>query len=261
MLLARYNHATSVASEVAAASLLEIFRPQSESRMIKTGNRTRYRASFSVLVLFFTAACARDAVAPTAPTPTSIVPIAIVPVEIVGKATGRLAGEIPPTRFGNPQAHVVSNATVTVVGGPASGTQAVTRVDGAYEVTAAGTFKLRFEHSLFIGTESSEIVMPVGGVTIPTVVLRTAPWTVFGRVIDSLGNPVPDAVVTLFRDREYIVALDGAVGRTDGAGRYSINSTQPHFELAFIGASKSGVGTGVVEGPCCGAAPDLRLRR
>ena len=224
--------------------------------MIKTGNRTRHRASFSVLVLFFTAACARDAVAPTAPTPTSTVPIAIV-----GKATGRLAGEIPPTRFGNPQANPVSNATVTVVGGAASGTQAVTQVDGAYEVTAAGTFKLRFEHPSFITTESSEIVMAVGGVAIPRVVLRTAPWTVFGRVIDSLGNAVPDAEVRLFRDREYIVAIEGAVGRTDGAGRYSVNSTQPHFELAFIGASKSGVGTGVVEMPCCGAAPDIRLRR
>jgi len=228
--------------------------------MVNTGNRTRQGASFSVLVLFFTAACARDAVAPTAPTPTSIDSDRNRSGRIIGKATGRLAGEIPPTRFGNPQANVVSNATVTVVGGPASGTQAVTRVDGAYEVTAAGTFKLRFEHPLFISTESSEIVMAVGGVTIPRVVLRTAPWTVFGRVVDRLGNPVPDPTVTLFRDREYIVPFRDAVGRTDGAGRYTVTSTQPHFELAFIGASKSGVETGVVEMPCCGAAPDIRLR-
>jgi hypothetical protein len=217
-----------------------------------SGNGACRFVSFSfLLVLGFTSACAKEAAPPTSPTPTVI----------VGKVTGAVAAEAPPTRFGIPQNRVLPDATVTVIGGPASGINAITRNDGHYEVTAAGTFKLRFEHPWYTTSESQQLVMDAAGIAGPTVVLLTAPWIVSGRVIDGLGNPVADAQVTVFRDSE--VSFQPYAGvRTDTVGRYTFNSSEPHWDVVSLAASKPGFeGVKTVTMRCCGAAPDIGLVR
>jgi hypothetical protein len=137
--------------------------------------------------------------------------------------TGLLRGEAPIISR-NWYAHpVLAGATVTVVGGEASGTSTTTREDGSFEVAAAGMFKLRFEHPGFITSESSDTVMIAGGVTLPDVTLATAPWSISDVITDSLGNPVPDADVTVFAaEFRPLVTV-----KTNASGRYTASSTLP----------------------------------
>jgi len=202
-------------------------------------------------VLVLSAGCSDDARTPTAPTP---------PISLAGNVTGLLRGEAPS---GNriPLPHPpLSNATVTVIGGPASGIKTTTGADGTYQLVGVGTFKLRFEHPSFITRESNEIVMSADGAMLPEVTLLTAPWTISGLVTDSLGNPVPDAEVTIGSGTAF--ALPYGVVKTDAAGRYALDSTRPHFERVPIRAWKPGFES-MQELPvaCCGTAPVIRLVR
>ena len=205
-----------------------------------------------VAVLGFTTACSSDEPrTPTAPGP------------VIGAVTGLVRGEAPVTgRIPRPHP-VVANATVTVVGGVASGSRTSTREDGTFELSAAGTFKLRFEHPSFITRESNEIELTPGGVTVPDVVLVTAPWTITGRIFDSLGNPVPDAEVAAgYFNTGFFLADYGRV-RTDAAGRYVISSSRPRFESISVAASKAGfhpMGQ-LLSAKCCGAVPDISIVR
>ena len=154
--------------------------------------------------------------------------------------------------------------TVTVIGGPAAGTKTATREDGTFELTAAGTFKLRFEHLSYTTTESGETSMTEAGqIALPELVLTTAPWSISGRLTDSLGNPVPDAQVALhsanFSDVPY------GTGRSDAEGRYTVGSTMWHPEWVYVLVTKPGFHQlqEIPEKPvqCCGAVPDIRLLR
>lgn len=203
-------------------------------------------------VLGVSAGCSEDPRTPTAPT---------APTASIGQVSGLLRGEAPIVSR-NWRAHpALPNATVTVIGGPASGTITTTGADGAYQLTAADTFKLRFEHPSFVTTESSEMTMTAAGAALPEVTLVTAPWSISGRVLDSLDNPVPDAEVaanyTTFPGTEY-----GRV-RTDAAGRYTLSSLQPRFDTVLVGATKPGFDAMQqwLSAKCCGAVPDIRIVR
>jgi Carboxypeptidase regulatory-like domain len=207
------------------------------------------------VLLGFSAACSDDVRTPTAPT-------APMPPAVSGLVTGLVRGEGPPPwRHFSPHP-VLSNATVTVVGGPASGTKTTTRADGTFEVTAADTFKLRFEHPMFVTTETAETVMSASAVTIPEVTLLTAPWSISGRLTDSLGNPVPDAEVAL-HSAHFDVPY--GTGRSDAEGRYTVHSTMPHAAWVYVVVTKPGFKQmqEIPEKPvqCCGAVPDIRLIR
>ena len=156
---------------------------------------------------------------------------------------------------------MLPNATVTVVGGPASGTKTVTREDGTYELIAAGTFKLRFEHPLFVTSESGETIMTASGVTIPEVTLLTAPWSISGRLTDSLGNPVADAEVSVYV-AEFQPSPSGTT-RSDAQGHYTVTTTRAHFASVFVVARKPGFErpSELLRVQCCGAAPDIRMVR
>lgn len=221
-----------------------------ESVVIISNNTSFKRAWLSIAVVLAAAAgCSDHPSTPSAPT---------APIGVVGVATGLLRGEAPIGRVA--RAHpVLANATVTVIGGPAAGTKAVTRDDGTYEVAATGTFKLRFEHPFFVTTESRETVMTENGVTLAEVTLLTAPWSTSGRITDSLGNPVVDAEVTT-SSADFVSPYGSA--RTDADGRYSVNSTRPHFSSVYVVALKPGFKQmRELLVPCCGTAPPLTLVR
>jgi hypothetical protein len=102
-----------------------------------------------------------------------------------------------------------------------------------------GAFKLRFKHSGFESTESSEMIVPSGGeVAVPEIALRTAPWTLTGLVTDSVGNPVPDVDVTI-RPGDAWFSTYGIV-KTDTAGRYRFTSSRAHWNYVLLSASRSG---------------------
>ncbi len=58
-----------------------------------------------------------------------------------------------------------------------------------------------------------------------------------GRITDSLGNPVVDAEVTTSSAN---FESPSGTGRTDADGRYTVNSTRPHFASVYIAALKPG---------------------
>jgi len=151
--------------------------------------------------------------------------------------------------------------TVTVIGGPAAGTKTATRKDGTFELTAAGTFKLRFEHPFYTTSDSSETSMTEAGqIAIPELILATAPWSISGLITDSLGNPVPDAEVAL---TNFLITY--GTGRTDADGRYTVHSTMPHTASVYVQVTKPGFHR-MEEIPektfqCCGAVPDIRMIR
>lgn len=202
----------------------------------------------AAVAVFSTARCSDDARAPTSPTGA------------VGSVSGLVRGEAPMiSRIAYPHP-VLANATVTVIGGPASGSKTATRDDGTFELKAAGSFKLRFEHPNFVTSESPETTMTAAGVAIPEMILRTAPWSLSGRVTDSRGTPVPDAEVMVALDtysREY------GRTRTDAAGRYVFTSTLPRFESMFVVPTKPGFQPlqQVSAVRCCGEVPDIRIIR
>jgi hypothetical protein len=221
-----------------------------KSVVIISNNASFKRAWLSIaVVLAVMAGCSDRPSTPSAPT---------APIGAVGVATGLLRGEAPVGRIARPHP-VLPNATVTVIGGPAAGTKAVTRDDGTYEVAATGTFKLRFEHPFFVTTESSETVMTENGVTLADVTLLTAPWSISGRITDSLGNPVADVEV-ITSSADFVSPYGSA--RTDADGRYTVNSTRPHFASVYVGALKPGfVPMRELLVPCCGTAPPITLVR
>jgi hypothetical protein len=160
----------------------------------------------------------------------------------------------------NWRAHpVLAGAKVTVVGGEASDTSGTTRENGSFEIAAAGTFKLRFEHPGFITSESSDTVMIAGGVTLPDVTLATAPWSISGVITDSLGNPVTDADVTVFAAEFHPLVTV----KTNAGGRYTASSTLPHFPSVIVTALKAGFQPlqAPPAVPCCGTAPVIKLVR
>lgn len=203
-----------------------------------------------LLGLLFTSGCSDNPSTPAAPTAPSI---------ITGKASGLVRGEAPSGRISRPHP-VLADATVTVIGGPASGAKAVTRADGTYEVVATGTFKLRFEHPSFITSESAETVMTPTGVNSPEVTLLTAPWSISGRVTDSLGNPVRDAEVQVVSGE---FATPYGIASSDADGRFTVNSTLPHFSSVDVVARKPGFApmSQLLVAPCCGTAPTIKLVR
>ena len=218
-----------------------------------TGNTSACKLAWIPLavVLGFTTACGKDTAPPTAPT------------AVAGRATGLLRGEAPiVSRIARPHP-ALPNATVTVVGGPASGITTTTREDGTYEIAVAGTFKLRFEHSSFLTRETSELTVTSASapIAIPEIVLVTAPWSISGRITDSLGNPVPDAEVAASYGSLFAVEY-GRV-RTDAAGRYVIASNQPRFDSVIVAARKAGFEPSqqLNSVRCCGEIPDIRIVR
>lgn len=209
------------------------------------------------VVLGFSAGCTDGARTPSAPT-APIAPTA--PTVLAGTVTGLVRSDAPGGRHA--RAHPpLPNVTVTVIGGPAAGTRTTTREDGTYELRAAGTFKLQFEHPSFTTSESSETSMTEAGqIAMPELVLATAPWTISGLVTDSLGNPVADARVTIGPgtgpESPYGTAM------TDAAGLYTFNSTQWHGEGVNVQARKPGYDSPREQSMrCCGRAPDIRLIR
>jgi len=217
--------------------------------VIKTSALT---SAWALLALCL-AACGSEPRTPTAPT------------SVVGTVTGLVRGEAPIVgrRWTNHPA--LANATVTVLGGAASGTQATTGADGRYEIVGAGTFKLRFEHPHFRTSESSETTVTTANarISLPEVLLAPAPWSISGRVIDSLGNPVPNADVGAgYFNEGFFIARYGRV-RTDAAGSYALSSTQPHFETVVLGVSGAGIRpmNSLPSARCCGVLPDIRVGR
>lgn len=211
---------------------------------------TRRFAPIAMLIVLVSAGCLDSEKIPAAPTAPSIV---------VGKVTGLLRGEAPMiSRIARPHP-VLAGATVTVVGGAASGTSSTTREDGSFEIAAAGTFRLRFEHPGFITSESSDTVVIAGGVTLPDVTLATAPWSISGVITDSLGNPVPDADVTVLAAEFHPFATV----KTNAGGSYTLNSTLPHFASVLVAALKAGFQPlqTLPAVPCCGTAPVIKLVR
>ena len=200
--------------------------------------------------------CACSRAQPAAPTPTTAP---------VGTVTGLVRGEAPKVGRSWRNHPTLANATVTVIGGAASGTKVTTDADGHYEIIGAGTFKLRFEHPKFLTSESIEtsVTTANAGLAMEEVLLKTAPWTISGRVIDSLGNGVPNADVGAGFFTEGFFLTDYGRVRTDSAGSYVLNSTQPHFETVVLGVS----GVGIVpmstlpSATCCGVVPDIRVAR
>ena len=204
-----------------------------------------------VVVLGVTIACGDNGRTPTAPT------------AVVGSVTGLLRGEAPVvSRIARPHP-AVSNATVTVIGGPASGITTTTGADGTYELKAAGTFKLRFEHPSFLTQESGETSIAAAGAAIamPDIVMVTAPWTISGRITDSLGNPVPDAEVVASHNSFF--SPDYGRVRTDATGRYVLNSALPRFENVLVAATKPGFQPmqHLTSVKCCGEIADIRIVR
>lgn len=104
------------------------------------------------------------------------------------------------------------------------------------------------------------MVMTASGMTIPEVTLQTAPWSISGRITDSLGNPVPDAEVTVL-GREF--TTPHGIGRSDAEGRYTVNSVAPHFASVFVVARKPGFEPmwDTLFVPCCVMAPTIKLVR
>lgn len=220
------------------------------SACARDSEMTRHFAQIAMLIVLVSAGCADSEKAPSTPT---------APTVVVGKVTGLLRGEAPIISR-NWRAHpVLAGATVTVVGGEASGTSSATREDGSFEIAAAGRFKLRFEHPGFITSESSDTVMIAGGVTLPDVTLATAPWSISGVITDSLGNPVPDADVTVFAaEFQPLVTV-----KTNASGRYTASSTLPHLASVIVTASRAGFQPlqSAPPVPCCGTAPVIKLVR
>jgi hypothetical protein len=211
------------------------------------------------VVLGLSTGCADDARTPTTPTaPTA--PTA--PIALTGTVTGLVRSDAPGGRHAGPNPPL-PNATVTVIGGPAAGTSTATREDGTYELAASGTFTLRFESTYFTTVESSETSMTEAGqIAMPEVVLATAPWSISGRLTDSLGNPVPDAEVALHSAR---FDVPYGTGRSDAEGRYTVHSTMWHAASVYVVVTKPGFKQmqEIPEKPvqCCGAVPDIRLLR
>lgn len=89
--------------------------------------------------------------------------------------------------------------------------------------------------------------------------MLTAPWSITGRITDSLGNPVVDADVTISgSDCEQPYGLV----KRDAAGRYPLNSSRPHFASQYVVARKPGFETmRELQVPCCGTAASITLVR
>lgn len=216
---------------------------------IKTGSRLIAIATVAAFAV--TIACSGDSITSSVPTAPSIV---------TGKVSGLVRGEAAPSLSRFPPNTALPNATVTVVGGPASGTTATTRADGTYEIVASGTFKLRFEHPFYIPAESAETVMSANGITLPEVRLTTAPWSISGRVVDSLGNPIRDADVSILPG-EFLNPYGTA--RTDADGRYTVSSSSAHAASVIVTARRPGFQPmeSLFVAPCCETAPLIKLVR
>lgn len=216
-------------------------------------NNFAVKSACLIAVALCCTACSDEPRTPTAPT------------TVGGTVTGLVRGEAPVVSRSFRGHPAVANATVTVIGGPASGTKATTGADGKYEFAGAGTFKLRFEHPSFLASESSETTVTTANekVSIPEVTLVTAPWTISGLITDRLGGPVPDAEVAAGYFVEGFFSRGYGTARTDAAGRYVVNSTKPRFESVSVGAEKAGFRPmdSLLSARCCGALPDIRLVR
>ena len=227
--------------------------------MITSNNSTFTLAWLPLaVVLGISTGCADEARTPTAPT----APTPPAPTILSGTVTGLVRSDAPGGRHAraNPP---LPNVTVTVIGGPAAGTKTATREDGTFELTAAGTFTLRFEHPTYTTSDTSETSMTEAGqIAMPELVLATAPWSISGRLTDSLGNPVPDAEVALHSAR---FDVPYGTGRSDAEGRYTVHSTMWHAASVYVVVTKPGFKQmqEIPEKPvqCCGAVPDIRLIR
>ena len=115
----------------------------------------------------------------------------------------------------------------------------MTGADGAYQfLLPDGLFDLRWSKTGFEPAESGPQSVEAGDrITMPDVVLKTAPWAVSGIVTDSRGNRVGGAVVTI----EYGGAFPASLSATAADdGRYRIASTAPHFDAVRLSARNFG---------------------
>src|SRR5690349_7439449 len=114
-----------------------------------------------------------------APSPTS--PNVPVTTTVTGIITARRPSSTGPLDL----------ATVEVIDGASIGTRAITDRDGRFTLTVPpGDLRLRVSRYNFQAWESKPVTaVSQQTVTIPTVLLTTAPWALSGRVTDSLGRP------------------------------------------------------------------------
>jgi hypothetical protein len=177
-------------------------------------------------------ACSDDPRTPSGPSGT--------PPRPPGTVTGLVQGEAPPgSRIPLPPPPL-RDAVVTAISGAGAGTTARTQDDGTFAMSLPpGAFKLRFAHPLYDTAESSEMVMASDAtIAMPNVAMRTAPWTVEGRVTDSLGNPVPGVEITIYPNASFGASY--GVVTTDETGRYRFTSSRPHFDYFYVVPLKAG---------------------
>ena len=178
--------------------------------------------------------CSRDS--PAAPDPSTPAP----PNRFSAEVIGIVRGQVPPASRLSPGHTPLADAEVSVADGAGQGRSTRTDARGAYSLRIPqGSFRLRWSASGYKSAESAEQTLAVGErITMPDIVLSTAPWAIAGRIGDSRGNPVSGAVVTF--------TLGGAFpfqssATSDGAGRYRFESESPHGSLVIFRVSGHGV--------------------
>lgn len=129
---------------------------------------------------------------------------------------------------------------VSVIAGMGQGSATLTDARGAYRLDLpTGIFKLRWSRAGFLPLESEERRVEAGDrITMPEIVLKTAPWAIAGMIADSRQNPVEDAQVTIDASGAFPVRLSATSG---GDGRYRVASTTPHFDTVALSASGKGL--------------------
>jgi hypothetical protein len=151
---------------------------------------------------------------------------------------GIVRAERPPGRYSMPPP-LEPGVQVAVISGPAQGSMVMTDANGAYSLQIPpGTFKLRASKAGFLPVEGAEQILDAGDhITLPDIVLKTAPWAISGTVTDSRANRVADVLVTIELGGTFFNTLS----TTSAAdGRYRIASTTAHFDTVELSARKNG---------------------
>jgi hypothetical protein len=103
-----------------------------------------------------------------------------------------------------------------------------------------GSFRLRVAASGYKSTESEARTLAAGEhITMPDIVLRTAPWAISGRISDSRDNPVAGAAVAVQLDYAFPPFWPRVT--SDAAGRYRFASESPHLDYVSFSVSGPGV--------------------
>jgi hypothetical protein len=178
--------------------------------------------------------CSRDT--PAVPDPTTPAP----PNRFSAEVTGIVRGQVPPGSRVSPGHTPLAEAEVSVVDGPGQRLSTRTDAQGAYVLRIPqGSFRLRWSASGYKSAESAERTLAAGErITMPDIVLSTAPWAIAGRIIDSRGNPVSGAVVTFSLGGAFLFQSSVT---SDGVGRYRFESESPHGSLVTFHVSGHGI--------------------